>query len=131
MLTKDEQILQHIIKYCNQIDTTVKELNVTKNKFEENFIFQNALSMPILQIGELVKRFSDEFVKENPEIPWRYIAGMRNRLVHEYTEINLEYTWNTVSEDIPALNKYCKEFLKSRGISTPESEKVKTYSSSR
>ena len=64
MLTKDEQILQHIIKYCNQIDTTVKELNVTKNKFEENFIFQNALSMPILQIGELVKRFQMNLLKK-------------------------------------------------------------------
>ena len=53
---KDGQILQHVVRYCNQIDTTKKFFNLDKADFENNFFMQNALVMPIAQIGELVKK---------------------------------------------------------------------------
>lgn len=54
-------------------------------------------------IGEAVRRLSSEFCDANPSIPWRQIAGMRNRLVHHYDNINLPLVWITASRDVPEL----------------------------
>lgn len=67
---KDGQILQHVVRYCNQIETTKKFFNLDKADFENNFFMQNALAMPIAQIGELVKKLSVEFKENNPKILW-------------------------------------------------------------
>ena len=58
--SKDGQILQHIVRYCNQIDTTIDFFHLTKDDFADNFFVQNALAMPISQIGELVKKLTSE-----------------------------------------------------------------------
>lgn len=121
---KDEQVIQHIIKYCNQIETTIEAYSVSKDEFENNFVMQNALSMPILQIGELVKKLSKEFRAENPHIPWRAIAGMRDRLTHDYIEMDTEVAWEVVSEDIGELNRNCHVILNKRNIPAPKPEKI-------
>jgi uncharacterized protein with HEPN domain len=61
------------------------------------------LSPRAFVLGEAAKRLSPELRARHPDIPWRAIAGMRDRLVHGYDDVDLDLVWKTVSEDLPAL----------------------------
>jgi uncharacterized protein with HEPN domain len=54
-------------------------------------------------IGEAARGVSASCRDAHPEIPWKVIAGMRDRLIHGYFDINLDIVWRTVMEDIPPL----------------------------
>jgi uncharacterized protein with HEPN domain len=54
-------------------------------------------------IGEAAKKFSQEYKKHNSHIDWNAIVGMRNIIVHEYSDIDPIVVWTTVSEDLPCL----------------------------
>jgi len=54
-------------------------------------------------IGEAVKGISGDTRARHPEIPWRQIAGMRDKMIHEYFGIDLELVWRVVERDLPAL----------------------------
>lgn len=122
--TKDEQVLQHIIRYCDQIDTTIKVYKVTKEKFHDNFVLQNAISMPLLQIGELTKKLSPGFRENNNEIPWKAWAGIRDRFAHNYDNMDKDVIWDTALNDIPKLNDYCKAILTENAIPLPDKEEL-------
>ncbi|GAB4200402.1 MAG: DUF86 domain-containing protein [Coleofasciculaceae cyanobacterium] len=62
---------------------------------------QSAMLYHFLILGEAVKRLSPEFRLQHPEIPWSSIAGMRDRLIHDYDEIDLEQVWDTSQTDVP------------------------------
>lgn len=55
------------------------------------------------QIGELCRVVEDVFAQAHPEIPWREMYGLRNRIVHDYDGVNLRLVWEIISEDIPVL----------------------------
>lgn len=54
-------------------------------------------------IGEAATNVSKECREKHPQIPWRNLIGMRNRLIHAYFDINLDVVWQTVTEDLPSL----------------------------
>lgn len=56
-------------------------------------------------IGEAVNRLSSDFIVNNPQIPIRQIKGMRNRVVHEYKEVDLQVLWEAMQTSIPELLK--------------------------
>ncbi len=122
--SKDHQILQHIVRYCNQVESTISFFGATKEDFQNSFLIQNAILMPVQQIGELTKRFTDDFRKTHPDIPWRAIAGMRDYLTHEYLDMDVDIAWNTASKDIPVLRKYCIDILNHADVPLPEIEKT-------
>ena len=62
-----------------------------------------ALVKSIEIIGEAANKISPEYCELNPQIPWRNIIGMRNRLIHAYFDINLDILWQTVVDDLPPL----------------------------
>ena len=62
---------------------------------------QSAMLYHFLILGEAVKRLSPEFRLQHSEIPWSSIAGMRDRLIHDYDEIDLEQVWDTSQTDVP------------------------------
>lgn len=56
-------------------------------------------------IGEASKHLSDDIKSLDSEIPWKAIAGMRDKLVHDYFGVDVRFVWNTVEQDIPILNE--------------------------
>ena len=71
--------------------------------FERNREKQRAIVNAVQEIGEAASRISSEFSNAHPTIPWRKIVGMRNRLVHAYFDIELDFVWDTVRNDLPDL----------------------------
>ena len=61
------------------------------------------------QMGELANRVDDSFAAEHPEIPWRYIYGLRNRIVHDYESVNLRLIWEIIDSDLPELRQVLAE----------------------
>lgn len=65
----------------------------------------------IVKIGENVGRISDELKRAHPEIPWRDIKQMRNRLTHYYEATDYELVWNTLRSDLPAIGGWVTGIL--------------------
>ncbi|MGB0563536.1 MAG: DUF86 domain-containing protein [Spirulinaceae cyanobacterium] len=57
----------------------------------------------IVIIGEAINRFSDNFITAYPQIPFAEIRGMRNRIVHEYKDVDLGIIWEATQQDIPEI----------------------------
>ncbi len=64
---------------------------------------QAATLHELLVLGEATKRLSAGFRDEHPDVPWKAIAGMRDRLLHGYGDVDLDLVWKTLDEDVPAL----------------------------
>lgn len=64
---------------------------------------QHSLVRMLEIIGEAAAGTTPPFREAHPEIPWRQMAGMRNRLIHAYFDINLDVVWRTVAQDLPPL----------------------------
>lgn len=54
-------------------------------------------------VGEAARGISTGFSEAHPDVPWRKMAGMRDRLIHGYFDVNLDVVWKTVGEDLPPL----------------------------
>ena len=70
---------------------------------ENNLQLQDAVIRRLLIIGEASNRISETTQQSLVTIPWRLIKGMRNRLVHEYDDIDLDTVWETVKTSLPIL----------------------------
>jgi hypothetical protein len=73
--------------------------------FAEDELLQSAVVRQLEVIGEAAKRVSEERRSKNPEIPWKDIAGMRDKLIHHYFDIDLNVVWKTITDDIPKLKR--------------------------
>lgn len=79
---------------------------LSKEDFLADKRTQQAVIMNLLIIGEAATKIMDgyaAFAEQNPEVPWRAMRGMRNRIAHGYFEINLEVVWDTVQIALPDL----------------------------
>ncbi len=64
---------------------------------------QWAVVSQLLLVGEAARRLSDDFRENKTNVPWQQIAGMRNRLIHQYDNINWTLVWKTAKEDVSRL----------------------------
>lgn len=79
---------------------------LSKDDFLEDKRTQQAVIMSLIIIGEAATKVMDghaEFTQAQPEVPWRSMRGMRNRITHGYFDINLDVVWETVQTALPEL----------------------------
>lgn len=105
----DKAYIQHILESIKKIEDYSKK--ITKNKFLIESIIQDAIIRQIEIIGEASKLISEKTKVKNPNIPWKDIAGMRDKLIHDYLGVDLEAVWQTVKKDIPVLKKEINKIM--------------------
>lgn len=108
---RDSGIIEGILAYCREIETTHDEFDRSKERFAASKTYQNAIAMCILQIGELSKRLSEPFIQANQQIPWKDIARARDAFAHHYGHTDADILWDTATKDIVALREFCESYL--------------------
>ncbi|MEO8325344.1 MAG: DUF86 domain-containing protein [Nitrospirota bacterium] len=73
---------------------------------------QDAVVRNLEIIGEAAKHLSDSLTTSHPSIPWKQIAGMRDKLIHEYFGVDLNLVWDVVATGLPELDRTIAEILK-------------------
>ena len=109
---RDRAVVEHILRYCREIETAHDDFGHSRSRFDDSTTYQNAISMCILQIGELVNHLSEGFRRENDNIPWHRIRGMRNYVAHEYGSIDFDVVWYVSNQSLYELKVFCEEYLK-------------------
>ena len=77
----------------------------------DNHLIQDGVIRQIEIIGEATKKLSDESREKYPHIPWKDIAGMRNKLIHGYFGVDLGAVWDTVEDGIPLLKSEIERII--------------------
>ena len=73
---------------------------------------QDAILRKLEVIGQAVKNLSDDAKSRQPHIPWKQIAGMRDKVIHDYFGVNLEIVWAVVENELPKLSSAIDRLLK-------------------
>lgn len=102
-MNKDREILLDLIRACRLSIQFCADLDW--QTFAQDLKTQSSVLYQIVIIGEAVNRLSSDFIVNNPQIPIRQIKGMRNRVVHEYKEVDLKILWEAMQTSIPELLK--------------------------
>jgi uncharacterized protein with HEPN domain len=96
----------YIDKILADLDFLIKHTkNITREEFEKNELLLDSIMFRFIQISEHITKLTTQFRNEHINIPWRDIIGLRNRIVHEYGNVDLEIIYDTVKEDIYAIQK--------------------------
>ena len=110
---KDDRVyLAHI---RDAVERILKYTSEGKSEFEHDEKTQDAVVRNLEIIGEAAKNVSNEMREKQPDIPWRQLAGMRDKLIHEYFGVNLTIVWQVVEQEIPKLGATVGEILQGLG----------------
>lgn len=82
-----------------------------RHSFLEDVRTELAVRHQIMIIGKTVKHLSDSFREAHAEIPWSEIASMRDRLIHEYDNVDRDMVWDAVEHDMPLLLEFARSIL--------------------
>lgn len=102
--------IDDIIEAIEKIEKYVKGL--TFDEFARDTKTIDAVIRNFEIIGEATKHIPEEVRQKYPDVPWRDMAGMRDKLAHEYFGIMLEIVWKTIKKRLPELKPLIKELLK-------------------
>ena len=109
MRSKDRIIIQKIISYIDDVEKYVYGMDAKDFLDDKKTI--TACAFSVSQIGELVKEITDETIEKYTNIPWSSIRGMRNRIVHDYENVDLSVLWGTIKESLPELKDKFKDII--------------------
>lgn len=104
----DKFYLIMVLEYIKRIDIYT---NGDKDSFMNSQIIQDAVVRNFENIGESVKKISDQFKERYTDIPWRRIAGFRDILAHDYLRVDISEVWNVIENDLPKLKNRIKEII--------------------
>ncbi|MBL8078615.1 MAG: DUF86 domain-containing protein [Anaerolineales bacterium] len=85
---------------------------MTEQKFKDTRLLQDGVIRQIEIVGEAARHISKDIRKTYPEIPWQDIAGMRDKLIHDYFGVDIEKVWDTARDDLPILKQQIEAILK-------------------
>ena len=107
---KDDKVyIQQVLDAIRKIESFTA--NIDRVFFDRDEKTQSAVIMQLMLIGEISKKISPK-TKSSIELPWKDIAGFRDKAVHCYFEVDLDVVWNTIISDIPLLKSKLQTFLK-------------------
>lgn len=89
--------------------------DMTMQKFEADERTSYAVIRALEVAGEAARHIPEEIVQRYPKVPWGDMIGMRNVLIHDYIEVDLEAVWLTVKEDLPEAEKEIRRIIEELG----------------
>ena len=113
--------LFHMVEYCRKLQAVGDDIQTYENFIaDKNYRFVDVSAFYIGQLGELARTLSDEMKARLPDIPWRQINDMRNKLIHHYGKRDPELIWGVVTEDSSILAARCLEILRAENFDETE-----------
>ncbi|MGC1377002.1 MAG: DUF86 domain-containing protein [Anaerolineales bacterium] len=113
-MARDEMIyLRHILGAINIVEEYLQGVNETQ--FNQTRLLQDGVIRQVEIVGEAVRHISKDIRRTYPEIPWQDVAGMRDKLIHDYFGVDIEKVWLTAQEDLPVLKQQVAGILKDFG----------------
>jgi len=113
-MKKDDTVyLRHILDAIEQIEGYLK--GVSAEQFLQRSLLQDGVVRQLEIIGEASRNLSNGLCQRHPEVPWRQIIGLRNRIIHAYFDVNLQIVWEITRDDLAPLKQQVKRILKTSG----------------
>ena len=100
-----QEAVRRIRAYCQEPDA------MTYNRFLADMKTQDAVVRNLEIIGEATKNLSTQVRDRYPDVPWRGMAGIRDRLIHHYFGVNPDIVWDIVTVELPLLAPQIEEIL--------------------
>ena len=96
-----------VVSIKQMLDYAQKAMSISRGRkrtdLDEDITFNLALTRAVEVIGEAADRVPNEIQENHPEIAWAEIIGMRNRLIHGYDDVDVDFLWGVVQDDLPKL----------------------------
>ena len=104
-----QDYLGDILDAMDKAEDFTGSMSLQAFKSDDKTVYAVIRSLEI--IGEAAKKVPAHLRRRFPDIPWKSLAGMRDKLIHDYVGVSLEVVWRTVKEDIPAVRPRLNEML--------------------
>jgi uncharacterized protein with HEPN domain len=108
-MDRDRACLADILVACRDITAFIGE--ESKDEFLSSTLVISAVVRQLEIIGEATKRLSAAFREVHPEIPWKDMAGLRDRLIHAYDEVDLDLVWQIATRRVPDVRPQLEALL--------------------
>lgn len=99
----ESSFLRDILSACNKIEAIVAA--TTEAAFLKDEVRPAAVLHHLTVIGETISRLSPALRDRHPDVPWRQIIAVRNRIAHAYFDLDWQILWDATIEDIPSLRR--------------------------
>jgi len=109
-MKKDSAYLHHIYDAITNIENFIGSMG--KDEFLKDLLVQSAIIRQLEIIGEATKNLSKTIKEKYEEVPWNRVAGMRDKLIHEYFGVKLELVWDTIQNKLPDFKNQVSKILK-------------------
>jgi uncharacterized protein with HEPN domain len=108
-------VIDDITRLRHIYDAAIKAVQFTKTKQRSELDSNEMLGFALVRlmeiIGEAATGISEELKQKYPQVAWRQMSGMRNRLIHGYFNVNLDIVWETVTKELPPLIRQIKQVI--------------------
>ncbi len=100
---RNDLVVVKMIEIIEKLQRYIKDVDY--KSFSDNDMLVEACVFNLSQLGEIANKIDTEFETAHPQVPWRQIYGLRNRIIHDYEGINLKLIWEIIKDDLPELLK--------------------------
>ena len=109
LLRADEKALRNLDQTLealrSSLDKGRKLVDLGRQRFDEDWIVQDAAINTVIQLAEEAKRLPSSFRDEHEEIPWRKLIAMRNIVTHEYSDVDISTVWEVIEDNFPDVER--------------------------
>lgn len=121
-MTAKRDVLDYLADIVDAIDAAtsfVQGMDATHFHADRRTVYAVTHALEI--VGEATKRIPEQLRVRYPHVPWRLMAGMRDRLIHGYDMVDLDVLWKTVVDDLPLTRPLIAEVIRQEQMTTGES----------